>query len=122
VIFFFQVLLIIRCYNKKPLILDIYEHHFIPLGQSLIPALSGIIISLLPGLEEESSEFYERSGRLMDGICNATSPILFYRALWKSISTTPHIRTPGLAYLLSHIPSNHLDPSLYITIFKFFFQ
>ena len=68
----------------QPVILRIYEVHFIPLGPALTPALSGLIMSILPALEEESGEFYERCLKLLDQMCKATSTEMFYRALWKA--------------------------------------
>ena len=42
--------------NVKPALLLLYETHFIPLRQNLRPALTGMLLGLLPGLEE-GSEF-----------------------------------------------------------------
>lgn len=38
----------------KPILLDIYEQYYLPLGLALLPGLSGLLIALLPGLEEGS--------------------------------------------------------------------
>ena len=38
----------------RPIILDLYEQYYIPLGLALLPGLSGLISALLPGLEEGS--------------------------------------------------------------------
>lgn len=45
--------------NIKPILLSLYETHFVLLGKTVRPALSGLLLGLLPGLEE-GSEFYER--------------------------------------------------------------
>ena len=47
--------------NVKPVLLSIYENHFVNLGRHIKPALSGVLLGLLPGLEE-GSEFYSRFG------------------------------------------------------------
>lgn len=52
----------------KPQILDIFEQHYVPLGRRLIPALSGLVMALLPGIEEEASEFYARVLKLLHAI------------------------------------------------------
>ena len=75
-------------------------------------------MSLLPGLEEESSEFYDRVLKLLDNICKKTNPTSFYRALWKTIIIASHIRTPAINYLNSRIPS-HLDPETSFLLFLF---
>ena len=43
--------------NVRPALLDIYETHFLPLGRKIKPALTGLLIGLLPGLEEGSDHF-----------------------------------------------------------------
>ena len=35
-------------------LLDVYEKYLLPLGRKLVPALSGFVLGLLPGLEENS--------------------------------------------------------------------
>jgi hypothetical protein len=68
----------------KPAILSFYEQYYLPLGTSLGPCLSGLIMSILPGLEEESSEFYERCLKLLDYMAKKATRPLFFRALWKT--------------------------------------
>ena len=43
--------------NVKPALLLLYETHFVPLGKHIKPALSGLLLGLLPGLEEGSESF-----------------------------------------------------------------
>ena len=43
--------------NVRPALLDLYEAHLVPLRQHTKPALSGVIMGLLPGLEEGSEHF-----------------------------------------------------------------
>lgn len=45
--------------NIKPALLSLYETHLVSLGKALRPALSGLLLGLLPGLEE-GSEFFDR--------------------------------------------------------------
>lgn len=40
--------------SVRPSLLDIYERHYLPLGEELLPALHGLVLGLLPGLEDES--------------------------------------------------------------------
>jgi len=35
-------------------LLDVYEKFILPLGHKLVPSLSGFVLGLLPGLEENS--------------------------------------------------------------------
>ena len=41
----------------KPTLLELYENHFIELGRDMIPCLRGMVLALLPGLEEGSETF-----------------------------------------------------------------
>ena len=43
----------------RPVLLNIYESHFLPLKSKLYPGLSGFLVALFPGIEE-GSEFTER--------------------------------------------------------------
>lgn len=43
----------------KPILLDLYEQYYLPLGLALLPGLSGIVSALLPGMEE-GSEYIEK--------------------------------------------------------------
>lgn len=43
----------------KPKLLELYEEHYLPLGEHLRPALTGLLQGILPGLEE-GSEHSER--------------------------------------------------------------
>ncbi len=45
--------------NVKPVLLQLYEAHFVPLGHYMKPGLTGLLLALLPGLEE-GSEHFER--------------------------------------------------------------
>lgn len=43
----------------RPALLAVYEAHFVPLGERLLPALSGFLAGVLPGLEP-GSDHYDR--------------------------------------------------------------
>lgn len=45
--------------NVRPDLLNIYETHFVPLGEKLIPGLNGFLSGVLLGLEE-GSDFFDR--------------------------------------------------------------
>lgn len=45
--------------NVKPALLAVYEKHFTQLGKQVKPGLNGLLLGLLPGLEE-GSEYYDR--------------------------------------------------------------
>lgn len=47
--------------SVRPSLLDIYEQYYLAVGEGLVPCLPGIVLGLLPGLEDES-EHTERYG------------------------------------------------------------
>jgi hypothetical protein len=56
----------------RPLFLSVFEDHILKLdGVSLRPALKAIILSLLPGLEDETSEDFERMVSALDKLRRA---------------------------------------------------
>lgn len=84
---------------KAPL-LSLYENHFLPLGQNLIPVLDGFVLAVLPGVEEESSEFYIRSRNLLDKLGEAVGDIsVFARSLWRALLLSPPSRLSAAHYL-----------------------
>lgn len=46
--------------SAQPIVLSIYERFYLPLQESLRPATKAFILALLPGLEEETGEFFEK--------------------------------------------------------------
>ncbi|XP_065193461.1 protein dopey-1 homolog isoform X2 [Sycon ciliatum] len=88
--------------SVRPYLLSIYEKHFLPLGHHLSPALQGLVLALLPGLEE-GSEHTDRIHDLLISICNCTDKWLFHNALWSCVLNVPLSRLPALTLLLSEV-------------------
>ena len=40
--------------SVRPALLDVYERYYLAVGRGLVPCLSGMVLGLLPGLEDES--------------------------------------------------------------------
>lgn len=40
--------------SVRPVLLEIYEKYYLALGKALLPALHGLVLGLLPGLEDGS--------------------------------------------------------------------
>lgn len=87
--------------NVKPLLLTIYETHFVPLGPRLRPGLSGFLSGVLPGLEEGSDHF-ERTNSLLEKVCDGVGNEFFYSCLWDCVSCNSSIRLPAVFFVLSH--------------------
>ena len=46
--------------NVRPVLLELFEKYYIPLQDELRPIMRSFILALLPGLEEETSETFDR--------------------------------------------------------------
>lgn len=46
--------------HLQPIVLNIYERFYLPLQEELRPATKAFILALLPGLEEETGEWFEK--------------------------------------------------------------
>lgn len=100
--------------------LDILETHFLGLHpRALRPAMKSIILALLPGLEDETSEEFERTLRILESFKEAIRPNgsevivaghstgdhFFWQCFFLA-SITGHSRRQGaLAYLARNLPA-----------------
>ena len=69
--------------SVRPLVLDIYERFYLPLHTDLRPMTRALLLSLLPGVEEESSEFFDRVITLLDRLAASVQWPFFIRTMWK---------------------------------------
>lgn len=84
--------------------MGIFENYYLPLKNNLIPCLPGLMISVLPGLEEEGSEIFDRVLKFVNNVGTIIDSPTFYRALWKSAVSSPTVRYPTIVYLDKHLP------------------
>jgi hypothetical protein len=111
-------------------VLGIYERFYLPLQESLRPATKAFILALLPGLEEETGEFFEKvrlrtpSGSmpevdkrkrqvsaLLDRVSGTVSPSFFFQNVWLVLMTAPNSRIPAINYLAKRLPKMENDDS-----------
>lgn len=93
--------------NIKPIILGIYELQLLPLRRQLTPCLSGLVLGLLPGLDDTAAELYKPVLALLDRFCSATSLPAFYGAMWKSLLISAHVRVAAINFLLARLPRDN---------------
>ncbi|KAM0514752.1 hypothetical protein ACHAPE_006426 [Trichoderma viride] len=107
--------------------LDLLERHFTGVdSRSLRPAMKSIILALLPGLEDETSEDFDRTMRLVGSFKKAIRPTdsvtlteqhatgddFFWQCFFLA-SVTSHSRRAGaLAYLVRNLPVLGSDSSM----------
>lgn len=46
--------------SVRPILINIFEKYYLPLGHDLRPATKAFILALLPGMEEETGDFFDR--------------------------------------------------------------
>ncbi|ETS64592.1 hypothetical protein PaG_01061 [Moesziomyces aphidis] len=102
--------------SVKPTLLAIYETFYLPLHDDLRPLTRALQMALLPGLEEETGEYFDRTIRLLDRISDAVEPAYFLQNLWLTLITTPSVRLAALNYLTRRMPdlTQHDDPTLLV--------
>lgn len=74
--------------------------------------LSGLVLGLLPGIEDAGGEFYAPVLKLLDRFCAATSASSFYHALWKALLIAPHVRMAAVNYLAARLPRDQSPAQL----------
>ncbi|KAG0344934.1 hypothetical protein BG004_004061 [Podila humilis] len=90
--------------SVKPQLLDIYEKYYLPLKDRLKPCLKSFMIGLLPGLDEEGSEFFDRVLGIMDSLRKAVDETFFFQCMWLILITSSQHRGPALHYLGRRMP------------------
>lgn len=105
--------------SVRPLFLSIFEGHILKLGgDALRPALKAVILALLPGLEDETSEDFERMVTAMDKLraaVEASSDEVshvrggsgsshFWQCFFLATITNSSRRQGALAFLVRRLP------------------
>ncbi|KAF2444412.1 cellular morphogenesis regulator dopa [Karstenula rhodostoma CBS 690.94] len=106
--------------SVRPLFLSVYESHILQLDASALrPALKAVILSLLPGLEDETSEDFERMVSALDKLRNAVKSHSdeisqarteagsshFWQCFFLATITNASRRQGALAYLVRRLPT-----------------
>ncbi|KAF1810558.1 hypothetical protein P152DRAFT_439448 [Eremomyces bilateralis CBS 781.70] len=103
----------------RPLFLSLFETYILRLDcEAIRPALKSIILSLLPGLEEETSEDFDRVLRVVDGVrkrlrdsCDISEgedpnskDSFFWQCFFLATITSTSRRQGALAFLVRFLP------------------
>ena len=93
----------------RPWVLALYDDHILKLpSPSLRPALKALILSLLPGIEEENSEDFDRTlgtiNKLRGIFADSNSESIFWQSFFLASITSPGRRAGALVYLLRYLP------------------
>ncbi|KAJ3884760.1 Dopey, N-terminal-domain-containing protein [Lentinula edodes] len=69
--------------------------------------MKSFILALLPGLEEETGEFFEKVISLLDRLSGTVSPSFFFQNIWLVMLTTPSARGTALNLLSRRLSQLH---------------
>ncbi|KAF2100086.1 hypothetical protein NA57DRAFT_37906 [Rhizodiscina lignyota] len=112
--------------SVRPAFLSLVESYFLPLDpQAIRPALKAIILALLPGLEDDTSEDFDRILHLLNRFRKSTIGIhagdqektlaendsYFWQCLFLATITNPSRRQGALAFLSRSMPKLSSAPS-----------
>lgn len=91
--------------SVRPAFASVIEAYILPLDEeALRPALKAIILGLLPGLEDETSEDFDRILALLDGFRKPAIESYFWQCLFLAVITNASRRQGALAYLTRKLP------------------
>ncbi|EIW69034.1 hypothetical protein TREMEDRAFT_71761 [Tremella mesenterica DSM 1558] len=85
--------------SVRPLLLNMYERYYLPLQDGLRPATKAMILALLPGMEEETGDFFDRVLALLDQLSSAVTPAFFFQTLFLILISSSSSRLAALNYL-----------------------
>ncbi|KAG0147859.1 hypothetical protein CROQUDRAFT_42250 [Cronartium quercuum f. sp. fusiforme G11] len=96
----------------RPIVLSLYEKHYLPLKADLRPAIKAFVLALLPGLEEETGEHFDRVCALLDQLSGAVSLSFFLQNMWLVLISGPGYRISALNFLSRRMPKFEPDQSI----------
>lgn len=78
------------------------------------PATKAFILALLPGLEEEAGDFFDRVLSILTRVSAAVTPPFFLSNVFLALITTPSARLAALNYLSRRMapPDEEQEPSV----------
>ncbi|CAO1636291.1 unnamed protein product [Sympodiomycopsis kandeliae] len=90
--------------STRPVVLALLEEFYLPLGDDLKPMTRALVLAVLPGLEEEGAENFDRTLKLLEGLQRCVGQTLFWHCLWAGIATKTGIRQAAINFLVKRPP------------------
>ena len=91
-------------YQVKPVLLDLFERHFVTLGAGVVPCLPGLVLALLTAMEDVGSEYHARAVRQLDQLARDAPIGAFMSAVWGCLLRNASVRLQALHYLAMRFP------------------
>jgi hypothetical protein len=90
----------------KPHYIDLLERFYLPLGTALRPALKSLVLALLPGIDEEGGEYFDRTLSLIDAVRQGVrDDAYFWQCVLLATITAPARRQGAMAFLMKRLPN-----------------
>ena len=86
--------------GAKVPILSLYSTYLVPLGERLRPSLQGLLSSIFLGVDTTNEKLMKEINALLEAVCEAVQPPIFYSAIWECVLSTPKIRLPAMDFIL----------------------
>ncbi|PCH34091.1 hypothetical protein WOLCODRAFT_61246 [Wolfiporia cocos MD-104 SS10] len=102
--------------SVKPTLLSLFDTYYLPLQGGLRPVMKAFILALLPGLEEETGEYFDQVLSLLDRISGTVSQLFFFQNIWLTMLTTPSARGTSLNFLSRRLPTLKADEDITVIV------
>lgn len=90
--------------HVKPQLLSIIEKYYFRLGHELKPCMRGLVIALLPVVEEEGSEYFDKGISMLDQLGKIVELPFLNSCIWLVLINNASLRLAALNYLLRRLP------------------
>ncbi|KAL1409508.1 hypothetical protein Q8F55_003491 [Vanrija albida] len=85
--------------SVRPALINIYETYYLPLRSDLRPAAKALTLALLPGVEEETGDFFDQVLALLNKLSDAVTSHFFLQTIFLVMISSPASRLAALNYL-----------------------
>ncbi|KFG41812.1 Dopey, N-terminal domain-containing protein, partial [Toxoplasma gondii p89] len=85
--------------HVKPFFLDLINAYYLPLGTHLTPCLSGLLVSMLPGLDDDKAPAFGYVSSTLWRLRDCVGERTFVAALWLALRRASRVRLAALSLL-----------------------
>ena len=83
----------------RPQYLELIQRNYTPLGRELIPMISGLVSSILPGLDDQLESIQKMVYQTLDLLQKSVGRRYLIGSIWMAILRIPRCRSAGVKYL-----------------------
>lgn len=90
--------------SARDTLLRLYDQHFLSLRRRLRPITKALIMAILPGLEDEQAETYDRCLMLLERLSQTVDKAYFFQCIWLVLITQSSLRAPAINFISKRMP------------------